>query len=458
MLSGFSLLVCFVLLVVLMIVAIAKFKWHPFLAIMGASLLLALFSLPLTEIPASIGNGFSGTFTSLGIVIILGTMIGMILEKTGAALSMADSVIRVVGKKKPQIAILLMGWLVSIPVFCDSGYVMLNPIRKALTRRIGTSAVTMAICLASGLYVSHVFIPPTPGPIAAAQYLGLENHMLTIILAGLAVSVPVLSAAYLYAGFIGKKVHIDEELDDGLESYEALKASYGKLPSPLSAFLPILVPILLMAFKSTADILKLSGKIGEIIRFAGTPVIALTVGLVFAAVLLFRNGYSKDFYPLSNETLKVAGPILFVTAGGGVLGKVINDAGIVNYLADNLPVIRSVGILFPFLLAAALKTAQGSSTVAITTTAGIMGMYSSGGSMMASLGLTSPLSAVLTVMAIGAGAMTVSHANDSYFWVVANFGGFKVQDAYKTHTICTLIMGLTGIISIWIFHFLLTIL
>ena len=164
MLSGLNLILFFMVLIVLMIVSIAKLKLHPFLAIMSAALLLALSALPLDKVPSTIGAGFAATFSSLGIVIILGALIGSMLEQSGAALTMADTVIRLVGKKFPDLAMVLMGWLVSISVFCDSGYVMLTPIRKAMARRTGASTVTMVVALAAGLYTSHVFIPPTPGP------------------------------------------------------------------------------------------------------------------------------------------------------------------------------------------------------------------------------------------------------------------------------------------------------
>lgn len=197
--TGIPLIIAFFIMIVVMIVAISKFKIHPFLSIMGVSLILALLALPLAKVPGTIGAGFSGTFSSLGIVIILGAMIGFFLEKTGAALTMADWVIRRVGDKHPELAILLMGWIVSIPVFCDSGYVILNPIRKAIVKKTGVSAVAMAVALSAGLYTSHVFIPPTPGPIAAAQSLGLESHMLMVILVGFLVSIPSLAAGYFYA-------------------------------------------------------------------------------------------------------------------------------------------------------------------------------------------------------------------------------------------------------------------
>lgn len=173
--TGFPLIIAFIIAVILMIVAISKFKIHPFLSIMGVSLILGLVAgIPLVDVKDAngavtsqglanvIGAGFSGTFTSIGIVIILGALIGSILEATGAAFKLADLVIKLVGKKRPELAILLMGWVVSIPVFCDSGFVILNPIRKALVKRTMTSSVAMTVALSAGLYIAHVFIPQRP--------------------------------------------------------------------------------------------------------------------------------------------------------------------------------------------------------------------------------------------------------------------------------------------------------
>ncbi len=452
--SGVALIITFVLAVVIMIVSISKFKVHPFIAIMGIALLLGIVvGIPLKDLPGTIGGGFSGTFTSIGIVIILGALIGVILEKTGAAVKLADMVIGAVGEKKPELAILIMGWIVSIPVFCDSGFVILNPIRQAIRKRTMTSSVAMTVALSAGLYAAHVFIPPTPGPIAAAGALGLGNNLLLIIGLGALVSIPTLIAAYFYAKYIGKRVKAEEELEDSREvikSYEELVKEYGKLPNGFLATAPILVPIVLMAVGSIGAALKWEGTLMALVAFLGSPMIALTVGLIFGVILLSASHKMGEFNVLTNETLKVVGPILFITAAGGVLGRVITTAGFVEYIQENASFLSTVGIFFPFLIAAILKSAQGSSTVAITTTAGIMGSFVESGTMMQALGLTTPLAAALTVMAIGAGAMTVSHANDSYFWVVTNFGRMKAQDGYKTQTMVTLIMGIVAMISIFI--------
>ncbi|HNW85395.1 MAG TPA: GntP family permease [Candidatus Limiplasma sp.] len=453
--TGIGLIIVFVLAIVVMIVAISKFKVHPFLSIMGVALIFGLIAgIPLYKYTAAdgtavlgiadvIGAGFSGTFSSIGIVIIFGALVGTLLEKTGAALKMADSVVHLVGKKHPELAIELMGWIVSIPVFCDSGFVILNPIRKALVKRTGTSSVAMTVALSMGLYISHCFIPPTPGPIAAAGTLGVGDSLLLVIGLGVLLSIPPLIASYFFAKIIGKKVKSteDEENAENVKTYEQLVAEYGKLPSGWLAFAPIVVPILLMGIASAFAMAKISV---PFLAFLGTPIIALAVGAIIAIISLFVAGKGKDFYELTNETLKTVGPILFITAAGGVLGKVIASSDIVNFIKSNATTLQNIGLLFPFLLAAILKSAQGSSTVAITTTAGIVAP------LLPILGLSSPALASLTVIAIGAGAMTVSHANDSYFWVVTNFGGMSTQDGYKTQTLGTLVVGIASMIGVMI--------
>ncbi|MFA7119305.1 MAG: GntP family permease, partial [Sphaerochaetaceae bacterium] len=367
-------------------------------------------------------------------------------------IKLAEMVVRIVGKKHPDLAVEIMGWVVSIPVFCDSGFVILDPIRRALQRKTRYSSVAMTVALSAGLYTSHVFIPPTPGPIAAAGTLGIGENLLAVIGIGCLVSIPGLIAAYFFANYIGKRIKAKEdfEVDEKGQSYEELLKSFGSLPNGFMALAPIIVPILCMALGSISSAAKWTGAGATLCVFLGTPIIALTVGLIFGIILMAQRGLLGDFNSLTNETLKVVGPILFITAAGGVLGKVITSAGFVDYMKGHAQVLAHIGIFFPFLIAAILKSAQGSSTVAITTTAGIMGSIAANDSMMSALGLTSPLAAILTVMAIGAGAMTVSHANDSYFWVVTNFGEMTVDQGYKSHTMVTLIMGIVDIIFIWI--------
>ena len=451
--TGLALIITFIIAVIIMIVAISRWKIHPFISIMTISLLFAILAgIPLAEIPGIIGGGFSNTFKSIGIVIIFGALIGALLEKTGSALKMADSIVKLVGKKNPELAMLIMGWIVSIPVFCDSGFVILNPIRKALVKRTRKSSVACTVALSMGLYISHCFIPPTPGPIAAAntlyEGLGQETNLLLVMIMGAVCSILPLIAGYIFAKYVGKKVRANDEADidneEIAQSYEELVASFGKLPSASLSFAPIIVPIFLMGLASA---LNMAGTPVAFITFLGTPIIAIAVGVVFGLIILIDQKKMSEFNKLTEETLKVSGPILFITATGGVLGNVIASSTMVDYIKDNSTLLATLGLMFPFLLAAILKTAQGSSTVALTTTAGILAP------MLTSIGLGTPTLAALTVIAIGAGAMTVSHANDSYFWVVTNFGEMSVEDGYRTQTLGTFIIGIASIINVYIVYF-----
>ena len=457
--SGIALIVCFAIAIILMILMISKFKVHPFLALMSISLVLAIVAgIDLSKIPAMIGVGFSGTFKSIGIVIIFGTIIGTVLEKTGAALKLADMVVKLVGQRRPELAMLIMGWVVGIPVFCDSGFVVLNSIREALYKKISASPVAMSVALSGGLYASHVFIPPTPGPIAAAGTLGLGGNLLLVIIMGTVVSVPVLVAVYFFSKSIAKSVTIsDKEADATITaSYEELLKKFGTLPSGFLSLAPIIMPIIFMAVGSVIDVLAKQGMLDKaallpkIFLFLGNPIIALAIGVIFCVFLLAETKKMREFDHITNESLKIAGPILFITAAGGVLGNVITEAGFVNFIKENASTIKAIGIFFPFIISAVLKTAQGSSTVAIITTASIMGAFSADNSLMHTLGFTSEISAALCVMAIASGAMCVSHANDSYFWVVTNFSKMTADQGYRTQTAMTFIMGVVGMISVYI--------
>lgn len=455
MLTGIWLFVALIIAIVVMIVLISKFKVHPFISMFFVSIVLALLVLPIGDVVNTINAGFGGTMQYIGIVIILGSLIGYIVEKTGAALTIADVIVRLVGKKRPELALMIMGWIVSIPVFCDSGFIILDPIRKSMAKMTRRSSIAMGVALSLGLYASHVFIPPTPGPIAAAASVGLGDNLLLVMGVGALVSIFALVPSYFFAIYIGKKVKVEfddenTESDENAveEAFQTLKNSYGKLPNAWLSFAPIVVPIIALSLGTIAKVLAWGSL--PFFAFIGAPIIALALGVLIGVVLLHTTGKLDKFYEISVENLKVVGPILFITAAGGILGKVISTAGIVDYVKGNADVLKFLGILFPFMIAAILKVAQGSSTVAIVTTAAMMGIYTDAASMMTALGFTTPIAAALVVMAIGAGAMTVSHANDSYFWVVTNMCGMTPEQGYKTQTLGTLVSGLSSIIGILI--------
>ena len=437
-------LLIFAAAIILMVVAIARWKVHPFLAILGTAILLAaLLGVPFADIPDVIGKGFGGVSSGIALVIIFGTLIGSVLERTGGAVALARAVERVVGKRHPRLAMMLIGWIVSIPVFCDSGFVLVSPIGKSLAQRSGISPVPLMLALAAGLFASHVFIPPTPGPVAAAGMTGLENNLLLVIGLGIVVSLLSLIPAYFFTGRFGKDTSETSENSESPKNSEPSVSCNATL-----AFLPIVLPIVLMALGSVAALAPLPAGVAATLTFLGKPVIALMIALLSCLPLLMQTEMTSKFYDITQSSLKTAGPIIFITAAGGVLGAVVVASGFVDIIKESGDALKALGVVFPFIIAAILKSAQGSSTVAITTTASMMGMFNDSGSMMSALGFTSPLAAALVVMAIGAGAMTVSHANDSYFWVVTGFGGIKARDGYRTMTLMTLIMGLTAILLI----------
>ena len=439
-----STILIFIVAILLMVMAIARWKIHPFIAIIATALLLAIvLGVPLKIVPDVIGRGFSSIFTGIGLVIIFGTIIGTVLEKTGAAVAMARGVERVVGRRFPRLAMMLIGWIVSIPVFCDSGFVLVSPIGKSLARRTAQPQASMMLALGAGLFASHVFIPPTPGPVAAAGMMGLDDNLFMVIAVGVVISLISLIPAYFFAGKIGKKITtVGIDLDEDTSKEEK------NYPSAMLSFLPIIVPVLLMAMGSVVSLVAMPDWLTAVFTFLGKPVIALMVAFLCCLPLLAKRRLLKQSYGIINDSLMTAGPIIFITAAGSVLGSVIVESGFVEILKQYTGTLSVLGVVFPFLIAAILKSAQGSSTVAITTTASLMGMFGDAGSMMHALGFTTPLAATLVVMAIGAGAMTVSHANDSYFWVVTGFGGIRTTDGYRSFTLMTLIMGITAITAI----------
>ena len=432
---------------VILLFLIIKGKLQPLIAILISALCIGLIGgMPVSMIVDTVNKGMGETLKGIALLVGLGSMFGAILEISGGAERVALTMIRRFGEARAPWALGLTGMVVAIPVFFDAGLIILIPLAFSIARRARKSTLFFVIPLLAGLAVGHAFIPPTPGPLAAPNPLGVGNNLLLVMGVGALASVFPLIAGYFYAKFIGGKVKSADEEDASrvTKSYEQLVAEYGKLPGGLNALAPILVPIVLMALGSIASMAGWTGMLFSLCDFLGKPIIALAVGTIFGILQLAGAGKMADFYTITNETLKTTGPILFVTAAGGVLGKVISSTSLVSFITDNATALEAVGILFPFLLAAILKSAQGSSTVAITTTAGIVAP------LLGVLGLASPVRAALTVMAIGAGAMTVSHANDSYFWVVTNFGEMTPEQGYKTQTMMTLVLGVASMVEIFL--------
>lgn len=430
--------------------ATSKFKLHPFLTLILAAFFTAFaYGLPSGDIAKTITTGFGNILGSIGLVIVLGTIIGIILEKSGAAITMADVVIKLLGKRFPTLTMSIIGYLVSIPVFCDSGFVILNSLKQSMANRMQVSSVSMSVALATGLYATHTFVPPTPGPIAAAGNLGLESNLGLVIGVGLFVAAVAALAGMLWANrFAGVEPDGEgaEELKTQLNDYESLKKTYGKLPSPLKAFAPIFVPIVLICLGSIANFPSAPlGKEGlfTTLVFLGQPVNALMIGLFLSLLLLKGDNKISQFSERISQGLVTAAPIILITGAGGAFGAVLKATPIGDFLGTSLSAL-GIGIFMPFIVSAALKSAQGSTTVALVTTSALVAP------MLGDIGLGSDMGRVLAVMAIGAGAMTVSHANDSFFWVVTQFSRMSVKQAYKAQTMATLVQGVTSMVTVYV--------
>ncbi|EAX47931.1 Gluconate transporter [Thermosinus carboxydivorans Nor1] len=441
MVQGPMLLVILFVAIVFMIVLISRYKVHAFLALLLSAFFVGFAAgMNPVEVTQHVAKGFGGTVERIGIVIIAGTIIGVMLERSGAALTMAETILKLVGEKRPALAMSVIGYITSIPVFCDSGFVILSALNKSLAKRAGVSMAVMAVALSTGLYATHTLVPPTPGPIAAANNLKADLGM--VIFIGLIVAIPAALAGYLWATWYSKRFNIEP---DTSVSYEELLAKFKKLPSPLASFAPLVVPIVLIALKSVANFPGApfgKGTLKVTFDFIGDPMIALLIGVGLCLFLVPK----LDEEVLSGwvgQGIKDSAAIIMITAAGGSLGALIAATKIGNYLGQSLAQFN-LGVFLPFIIAAAIKTAQGSSTVSLITTSTIV--YP----LLATLGLGSPMGAVLATMAIGCGSMVVSHANDSYFWVVSQFSNIPVDTAYKAQTLATLVMGITGMLTVWV--------
>ncbi len=364
--SGIALIIIFAAAIATMVVAISQWHLHPFIAILLTALIFGIVSgIPLPQMTTLIGSGFSKIFAGIGLVIIFGTLMGTILEQSGAALKIADCIIKLLGKRHPVLSMAIMGWVVSIPVFCDSGFVVLNPIREALVKKTQSSPIAMTVALSGGLYLSHVFIPPTPGPLAAAETLGLSGDLLLVMGMGLLCSIFPMFLLILFSNYIGRRISCSTDASTGTPSasstdadrntdaahstdastntssssstdatriaakYNSIIEKSGKLPSAALSFAPIIVPIILMSLASILQGAEMQQQLKDVVLFLSNPTIALAIGLLFATFLLKRG---SGFEEMVENSLKRSGPILFITAAGSVLGNIV--AGIVAPFAE----------------------------------------------------------------------------------------------------------------------------
>lgn len=437
------LIVLLILAVAFIVVSTTKFKLHPFLALIFAAIGFGLLSgMPFAEIVSSVNSGFGDIVGHIGLVIVIGCIIGTFLEESGGAYVMAQGIVRLAGKKRVPLAMLIVGCFISIPVYADSGFVILSPLNKAITKKAGVSLACTAIALSLGLTITHCLVPPTPGPVAATAILGADLGL--VILIGLIVSVFVAAESYFFVTRYASRTYIDPD-PDGEITVEEDDAK--DKPSALRSFLPVVVPLVLIVFKSISDFPGApfgEGVAASVLRFVGEPVVALIIGMILSFFL--PKKFDRELLSTTGwvgKSLTSAAVIIMITAAGGSFGMILRNSGIADILGESLAG-ANVGIWLPFIIAAALKSAQGSSTVAIVTTASLIAP------MMEALGFVSPVGRALAVMSLCSGAMVMSHVNDSFFWVVTQLSGMNVKTGCKLHGIGTLLGGLTAMLVVWI--------
>jgi len=433
----FSLLSIFIV-IAWIIFGTAYTKLHPFIVILIAAVILSiLLGIAPLEATGLIFKGFFKIIKNIGLLILFGTIVGAALEQSNATLALAKGILKSLQKLPLPYAISCIGYLVSIPVFCDAAFVILSQLNKTLSSQTKTPLVGLTVALSTGLFAPHVLVPPTPGPLAAAANLNLENLILLIVVGG-SIALILIFVGGWYGNYLIKK-------NKYIESKESFKnpttEEITELPSFRKAILPILIPISLMCLGTLLKVVP--SFIGlEYLILLTKPTAALGIGMLFAFRLLYKQP-KKNISKAIKKGFKQAIPILVITGMGGALGRVIQTIPLQDYALE-ISTFSGFGILIPFMIAALLKTAQGSSTVAIITTSSIIFP------LLSVLGLDSEMGKVWAIMALGVGSMTVSHANDSYFWIVSQMSGMDVKTAYRTHTVGTLLQGTVGLIVVFI--------
>ncbi|PHQ29276.1 GntP family permease [Leeuwenhoekiella nanhaiensis] len=427
------------IVIIWIIIGTSYLRWHPFFVLLISALGLAmLLQTPLIEIPKVISVGFGNMFQNIGLLILFGSFIGAALEATNATQVIAQTILKKFRRLPLPFVVSGLGYIVSIPVFCDAAFVILAPLAKkmALGNRLKRNGLTIA--LSTGLFSAHVLVPPTPGPLAAAANLQLKNLYVLLLGGGFFALILMLIGGF-YAYYLFRKGKFEESLTEIAAHTTQEQETRSNLNFSL-AIIPLALPILLMAFAAFTPFLSAIAGLYYVIvalEFLGDPVIALLVGVLTAFYLCFKQDLSIN--DVIKKGIQQAAPILLITAMGGALGSVIQQANLTQGF-ETLHFNASIGLVIPFLLAAVLKSAQGSSTVALITVSSILLP------LLPALGLDSETGKVWAILAIGAGSVTVSHANDSYFWIVSQLGEMSVKEAYRTHTFATFLQGVIGFI------------
>lgn len=444
--------------IVLLLVLIIKVRLQPFVALLAVSIAVGLGAgLSVTELFGTvqrsdavslIESGMGGTLGHVAIIIGLGTMLGAVLEVSGGAEVLASRLLNLFGEKRAPLAMGLTGLIFGIPVFFDVGIFVLAPIVYAAAKRGGKSILLYCLPLLAGLSMTHAFLPPHPGPVAAAGLLKVDLGM--VILMGIVCGIPAVLAAWAWSAWIGKRIFVpvpQDMVEAAQEAKEALaeeQRSAGVTPTekpvPLTTvFLIIGTPLILILLATFSSIAFDPSTGRSVIEFFGHPFVALTIALLLAYYLLgIRRGWSrKSLETVSTASLKPVGNILLVVGAGGIFGAVLKGSGVAQALSDTFNNVGLPVIVLSYLISLVLRVAQGSATVAIVTTAGIV-------APLLTEGHHSQAFVALVIMAISAGSIFASHVNDGGFWMVAKYFGISERDTLRTWTVLESVLSVAG--------------
>lgn len=422
------------------IITSAYFKWHPLFSLVSGAIAFGLLTgMPANSLLETVTMGFGKLVGTIGLIVVLGSILGTVLEESGSVQRVGVWLAQRAGRS-PSLGMALLGMVLGIPVFCDSGFILLISLARSWGLSSGVPAATMSLSLAGGLYTTHTLVPPTPGPVAAAGNLGMADSLGLVMLLGIVVSIPVVWVAHAYAKRVGRTWVARDEAP-AREVTQLPSGSMGPTVMLLTT------PLILIGLASVLRLLGAEGTAVECVLFVGHPMIALLLTVVVGLFLFRRQGKSRTWVEAG---VRQAGPILLLTGCGGALGAVLqaSELATVTRLWAQEQAFGGISfLLFAFALSAFFKTAQGSSTSALVIVSSLLAPLASG--------FSQPLAGALLVLAMGAGAMTVSHANDSYFWVVSQFGGLDVRSSYRGWTVITFLQGAVALAMIVLLYFLL---
>ncbi len=434
--SIFQISLSLVVSISVMIVISRYFNVHAFFSLLIASLVYGLFSgKQFLEILVAMQSGFGSLLSQIGFLVAIGSCLGIVMEKTGAMDTISERVVHLFGAKRSALAMTVIGVIVGIPVFADSGFIILSRLIPSMASQASINPAQLSLALSTGLYTTHTLVPPTPGPLAAAANLGVSMYLGTVIFIGMLGTIPVALVSFFLAKRFGSNITSTLTLHTKIRETKSL--------STISAFLPIVVPIFLIAAGSFPKVFTEGNFLSSTLLVLGQPIVALAIGLLFAFTLI-KKKQTKEWPSWISEALKDAGIILLITGAGGSFGSVIKSSGVDVLLKEHVSNSQVSGLIFllvGFVIAAILKTAQGSTTSSMIITSSLLAPLAT------SSGFTSPTDLAILILAIGGGGMVVSHANDSFFWVVSQFGGISSKEAFRSYTLITLAQGLTALIT-----------